>query len=309
MFSGLNIAVMSLSVADLERKARLGNDMARQALPFRRNSHLTLAAILLGNVAAISSSSLVLEPHFNGLIAGALSTILIVIFGEVLPQALFAKQALVAVARLSWFLRLIIIVTYPLSKPLQLLLDRIIGCDEQQHLHSRHELGLIIAEHRIGEASELDEDEVDIIQGALQLSERRVEDIMQPIAHVYWLDEDSVLDAATVDDITARGYSRVPVFDYKLRHCRGVLLMKDMVDIDFDEKPVPVRHFRLYPTRAVGSRMALDTLLRQFSARHAHLLPVQKAERIVGIVTVEDLFEAIIGQEITDETDVRLDRE
>jgi metal transporter CNNM len=85
--SGLNLALMSLDVADLKRKAKLGNKAAKRVLPLRRNGHLSLASILLTNVAVVSATSLVLEHEFNGLIAGVASTILIVIFGEVLPQA------------------------------------------------------------------------------------------------------------------------------------------------------------------------------------------------------------------------------
>src|SRR5689334_4573357 len=86
--SGLNIALMSLDISDLRRKAKLGNVAAKRVLPLRRNSHLSLAGILLTNVGAVSASSLVLEHHVGGLIAGLLSTLLIVIFGEIFPQAL-----------------------------------------------------------------------------------------------------------------------------------------------------------------------------------------------------------------------------
>ena len=97
--SGLNIALMSLSEADLKRKAKLGDIRAKKVLPLRHNSHLSLASILLSNVAVISATSLVLDSVFNGFIAGILSTLLIVVFGEVVPQALFARHALRASAR------------------------------------------------------------------------------------------------------------------------------------------------------------------------------------------------------------------
>src|SRR5579884_2791367 len=87
--SGLNIAVMSLDPADLRRKAKLGDRQAKRVLPLRRQAHLTLASILLTNIAAVSATSLVLDQKLNGWLAGALATLLIVIFGEVMPQALF----------------------------------------------------------------------------------------------------------------------------------------------------------------------------------------------------------------------------
>src|SRR5438045_3759295 len=109
---------MSLSIADLRRKAAAGNKDAARLLPIRKNTHLALAAILLSNVAAVSATSLVLERVTGSLIAGVVSTLLIVIFGEIAPQALFTKHALTFTARLSPILRGMIIFTYPVAKPL-----------------------------------------------------------------------------------------------------------------------------------------------------------------------------------------------
>ena len=308
IFSGVNISLMSLSVTDLKRKARLGNTMAKRVLPLRQNSHLSLAGILFANVAVVSTSSLVLEHHFNGWIAGIATTILMVVFGEVIPQAVFIQSALRFTSFFAPLIKLVVWLTYPLSKPIQLLLDRWIG-EETKLLHSRQELGLLIGEHQTDSSSELDDDEVEIIKSALQLSEKSVREIMSPIDEVFWLPLDATLDAATVDTITARGYSRIPILSHDKRECYGVLLMKDMVDIDFDEFPVPVTSFKLHHTRIVGSRTALDTMFRKFISIHSHLIPIEKDDEIIGIVTIEDLIEEIIGREIADETDHAHNRE
>lgn len=308
IFSGLNISLMSLSLSDLKRKAKLGNAEAKRVFPIRKNVHLSLASILFANVAVVSASSLLLENQFNGWIAGIVTTLLMVVFGEVLPQAIFVKRALVFCAFFAPLIQFVSIITYPASKPLALLLDRLLGA-EGHHLHTRAELGILISEHKIGDQSELDEDEVEIIQSALQLSEKTVKEIMRPISDVYWLRNDAILDAKTIDQITANGYSRIPIFDKKLTQCFGVLLMKDMVDIDFDDNPIPVMHFPLHKTRLVGSRTALDTMFRKFSVIRSHLVPIEQNDSIVGIITAEDLIEEIIGHEIADETDHALHRE
>lgn len=308
IFSGLNISLMSLSLDDLRRKARLGDVRAKKVLPIRRNAHLSLGAILFANVAVVSASSLLLEDHFNGLIAGIVTTILMVVFGEVVPQAIFVKRALTYCAFFAPMIQVLSYVTYPVSKPLALLLDRLVGV-EGKHLHTRAELGLLISEHKIADESELDEDEVEIIRSALQLSEKTVKDIMQPIEDVFWLSQTAMLDAKTVDKITARGYSRIPIFDDDLSQCYGVLLMKDMVDIDFDESPIRVTHFHLHRTRSIGARTALDTMFRKFTAIKSHLIPIEQNDKIIGILTSEDLLEEIIGREIVDETDHALHRE
>lgn len=300
--SGLNIAFMALDLADLKRKAKLGNVYAKRLLPLRQGSHLTLAAILLTNVAAVSATSLVLENAFNGIIAGVATTILVVIFGEIMPQALFLRSALKICGRLTPVLRLMIAVTYPLAKPIQLLLDKLFG-QERPRLQSRHELGVMIAEHLGNQASDLDEDEVEIIRGALQLSEKRVRDIMTSTAQTFWLMPDDALNDQKIEQIKAAGRSRIPVFNRKLTQCYGVLLMKDLVGEDFEDGPHHVGDLPLYPTQVVGSMTALDTMFRKFINSGTHLMPVEQGDKIAGIVTIEDLLEEIVGHEIIDETD------
>jgi metal transporter CNNM len=300
--SGLNIAVMSLDMADLRRKAKLGNKQAKRVLPLREHTHLTLASILLTNVAAVSACSLVLEQELNGWLAGAIGTLLIVVFGEVMPQALFAKNALGWSSLFAPLLKAMIAITYVLSKPLQLLLDKLFP-HQRSTLQSRQELGLMVNEHLASTSSELDDDEIEIMRGALSLSEKRVRDIMTDIRHTYWLTPSTLLDEAKIDEIKEKAFSRIPVFNKTLTKCYGILLMKNLIDIDFDDNEFRVDDMSLYPVQLVGSMTALDTMFRKFISTGTHLIPIEKDDLIVGIATIEDLLEEIVGHEIEDETD------
>lgn len=302
--SGLNVAMMSLDLSDLRRKMKIGNARAKRVYALRKNIHLTLAAILLTNVAAVSATSLVLESVLYGLLAGILTTILMVIFGEIFPQAYFNRNPLRYTSALVPIMRFMIIVTYPVSKPIQILLDRLFG-HQRSKLHSRQELGILIAEHLGHNESELDEDEVEIIRGALQLSEKRASDIMLPIEDVFWLSPDTELSQSTIDEIKKIGRSRIPIFNRGLTRSNGVLLMKDLVDLDFETTVLRINDLGLHPVQLVGSRTALDTLLRKFITTSTHLMPVVKEDKIIGIVTIEDLIEEIVGQEIEDESEKR----
>ncbi len=299
--SGLNLSLMSLDIGELERKVKVGHTQAARILPLRKNSHLTLASILLSNVAVISATSLVLEHRFNGLIAGIASTLLIVVFGEIIPQALFIKNSLEITAVFVPLLKGMIMLTYPIAKPLQLLLDKLFG-HEDMKLHTRQDLGFIISDHLGHKDSDLDEDEVEIMRSVLTMSHKRVRDIMTPISNLYWLPQNTMIDADRIDELKAQNYSRVPVFNKELTESKGVLLLKDLIDIDFDEKARPVSKF-VRPSAMVGSMTALDTLFRVFIGSHSHLLAVEKDDKIVGVVTIEDLIEEILGHEIEDEAD------
>lgn len=300
--SGLNVGFMSLEVADLRRKAKLGNADAKRLLPLRKNVHLTLAAILLTNVAAASASPLVLDSQLNGLVAGMISTLLLVVFAEIMPQSLFARDAVRMVGRFVPLMRAMIFVTYPISKPLQLMLDKLFG-KQRSKLHTRHELGILISEHLGTSESELDDDEVEIVRGALQLSEKKARDITTPLKSVYWLMPSTLIDAKKIDEIKEKGWSRIPVLNKQRTTCFGILLMKDLVDIDFDNHAVRVDDLPLYPTQIVGSMTALDTLFRKFVNGSSHMIPVERDDKIIGIITIEDLLEEIVGHEIEDEID------
>lgn len=299
--SGLNVALMALDPDDLRRKSKAGDSQATRALSIRNNTHLSLSSILLTNVAVISAVSLFLESVFIGVVAGIISTILIVIFGEVLPQAIFGRQALKFVSRFAGFLKVLIVLSYPLAKPLQWLLDKLLG-DQKSNMHSRAELGIILTEHLHTNESELDDDEVEIMRGALSLSEKRVREILTPIENVYCLELEDMLNATRIDELKERAFSRVPVFDAGRTKCHGMLIMKDLVDHDFDAHPLPLNQVPLRPVKTVGSMTALDTLLRKFINSRSHLVAVEKEGAVIGIATIEDLIEEIIGHEIEDES-------
>ncbi|MCX6727336.1 MAG: CNNM domain-containing protein [Candidatus Saccharibacteria bacterium] len=298
--SGLNLSLMSLDLADLKRKAKLGDKRAKAVLPLRKNGHLSLVSILFTNVAVISTTSLTLEHRFSGLVAGIASTLLIVVFGEIFPQAIFVRRPLDFTAKLAPILKVMIFITYPLSKPLQLLLDKLFK-HQPGSLHSRQELGLLIAEHVKHTDSELDDSEVEIIRGALSLSEKHVRNVMTPIRRTYYLFIDDIIDGDKIDEIKRKMYSRIPVFNPSMTECYGLVLMKDLVDMDFDETAIAVRELNLHPTRPIGRMTALDTIFRRFIAARTHLMPVTHGDKFCGIVTIEDVVEEIIGQEIEDE--------
>ncbi len=129
MFSGLNLAVFSLSRLRLEIEASSGNASAATVHELRRNSNFTLATILWGGVGADVLITLLSKSVLSAALAFVFSTFIITCVCEIAPQAYFSRHALRMAARLAPALRLYGILLYPLTRPTALVLDLWLGTE------------------------------------------------------------------------------------------------------------------------------------------------------------------------------------
>lgn len=182
IFSGLTIGMFSLSVSGLERKVRLGDVRAERILKIRRNGNFLLCTLLLGNVAVNSGIAILMSDVLpGGVMAGIISTGLIFIFGEVLPQATCARYAVKVGYNTAWLVRIFMFIMWPIAKPLSMLLDFILG-KEFPELYNKQELTELINDH---EECSIDADERRILNGAMHFSEKSAADVMTPIRCVF----------------------------------------------------------------------------------------------------------------------------
>lgn len=126
-FSGLNLAVFSLSRLRLEAAAESGDRDAAKVLRLRRDANFTLVTILWGNVAINVLLTLLAESLLAGLAAFLFSTVVITFAGEILPQAYFSRHALRVAARLAPVLQLYQVLLWPVAWPVGKLLDAWVG--------------------------------------------------------------------------------------------------------------------------------------------------------------------------------------
>jgi metal transporter CNNM len=146
MFAGLNLAVFSLSRLRLEIEANAGNEDAVKVRELRRDSNLTLATIVWGNVATNVGLTLLSDSMLSGIGAFAFSTFAITFLGEIVPQAYFSRHALHMTARFIPLLRLYAIALYPVAKPTALVLNQWLGY-ECVRLLGEDDVKALIAHH------------------------------------------------------------------------------------------------------------------------------------------------------------------
>jgi hypothetical protein len=127
IFSGLNLAIFSISKLRLEVEAAGGNRDAIELLVLRQDSNLTLATVLWGNVTINVLLTLLSDSVLAGIGAFAFSTIVITLFGEIIPQAYFSRNALRMAARLTPLLKVYQVGLFPLAKPTAIILNWWLG--------------------------------------------------------------------------------------------------------------------------------------------------------------------------------------
>lgn len=297
-FSGLNVGLMMVKPADLQRKAKRGDQIAQRVYRYRKDGYYLIFCILLGNVGVNTAMSILLGNLINGLIGGLVATLLITAFGEILPQAIFAQRGYRLVRHFFWLLDIIYVLFWPLAAPVSRLISRFLGSEPPQ-LYTHDELEEIINEHAASKDSLVDQTESRIITGALRFSSKTVADVMTPLKQVCSLNLNSQIDTVSLNRLKRQGKSRIPV-RFKNEFV-GLLYVKDLLGRALPVSVAQVYRDRIYDIYA-GS--GLDTALSRFIQTRSHLFVVlDDDDQEIGIVTLEDVIEEIVNQEIEDEYD------
>jgi hypothetical protein len=214
LFSGLTLGLMSLDKTGLE--IVIGGDdekyreMAKKIYPIRKNGNLLLCTLLLGNVSVNALLSILLADKAGGIAGFLSSTFIIVIFGEIIPQASCSRYALEIGSRTIPLVRVIILLFYPVAFPLAWILDRALG-QELATTYSNAEMLKLLQIHVQEEM--LDKDTANAMTGALKYRDMAVQDVMTPLANAFMLSVEEKLNFETIAAIFKTGYSRIPVYE------------------------------------------------------------------------------------------------
>ncbi|XP_076838461.1 metal transporter CNNM2 [Brachyhypopomus gauderio] len=320
MFSGLNLGLMALDPMELQIVQNCGTERektyARKIEPVRSQGNYLLCSLLLGNVLVNTTLTILLDDIAgNGLIAVVMSTIGIVIFGEIVPQAICSRHGLAVGANTIFLTKFFMLLTFPASYPVSKLLDYLLG-QEIGTVYNREKLLEML---RVTDPyNDLVKEELNIIQGALELRTKTVEDVMTPLRDCFMITADATLDFNTMSEIMESGYTRIPVYEEERANIVDLLFVKDLAFVDPDDCTLlkTITKFYSHPLHFVFNDTKLDAMLEEFKKGKSHLAIVQRVNNegegdpfyeVLGIVTLEDVIEEIIKSEILDETDLYTD--
>ena len=319
-FSGSETALTAASRGKLKAQADRGSRGAKAAMKVTDDSERMIGAVLLGNnVANILSASLVtalltdLVGDGGVAIATIVVTVLVLVFGEVLPKTLAIINPEPFATRVAPVIIVLIVLFSPIVTTVRAivrLLLRLFGVHadpDSRILALREEIfGAISLGHSEGAVEKEDRDR---LLGALDLADRTVDEIMRHRREMEMVDADLAPDEI-VARVLASSHSRLPVFRGSDENILGVIHAKDLLRevarlerAGADLATLDVVKVAMKPY-FIPDTTTLDEQMREFLKRRTHFaLVVDEYGTLQGLMTLEDILEEIVG-EITDEFDV-----
>ncbi|KAM8858491.1 metal transporter CNNM1 [Spinachia spinachia] len=314
--SGLNISMLALDPVELRVLQNSGTDKeqkyARKIESVRKHGNYILCTVVLGNVLT-NTCFVVWMCQILGMTALSTASCTLGIFfiGEILPHSLASRHSLAIASKTLCATRLLMMVFFPIAYPVSKILDLLL----HQEISSFYTREKLVAMLRVTDPyHDLVKEELNIIQGALELRTKTVEDVLTPLSDCYMVSSDATLDFCTMSDVMQSGFTRIPVFENERSNIVDILFVKDLAFVDPDDcTPLKtITQFYKHPMHCVFNDTKLDVMLEEFKRGKSHLAVVQRVNsegdgdpfyEVMGIVTLEDVIEEIIKSEIVDETD------
>ncbi len=318
-FSGSEISFNASNKTRLKKSADEKVRGARLAYYITEKFTTALCAILVGNnLANIAASTcatalfidlfyrLFKTQGYSGIastVSTIIMTVIVLIFGEIVPKILCKKHADKLVLVLALPVRILTIILYPvvvIIMGLMWILRKIWGKDsEGTPAVTEDELSTII--DTVEEEGVINEDQSELLQSSLEFKDTTIEEIMTPRIDLITIDinDDKEAIIATIETST---YSRIPVYDDTIDDIIGVLHLNHYFKEVVDNPDIDIRKMLRAPL-FLHKTMKLPMALRRLREKKTHLaIVIDEFGGTLGVVTIEDILEEIVG-DIWDESD------
>ena len=310
-FVSAEVALSACDRARLRGRASTGNPAAARAEKMLAVPQVTLATTLVGaNLATIVAVlAVALELATRGdspLWAPLVAVPPLLVLGHLVPKALVqahADKLVDAIARplrlASFILRPIVVVVGGYAA----LLTRITRTERRKAFVTRDELAMLIESEPTTDKPEISADEREMIANVFELSEYKIGDLMVPLSEVTALPEDApILEAAL--EITDKQHSRMPIYRSRVDDVVGIIHVFDILQAatSGNAAGATVAAYAHPPVYVPETMKATDCLVQLQSEQQHLAIVVDEYGGAVGIVTIEDLLEIIVG-DIDDEYD------
>ena len=306
-FSGAEIALISMTPAQIRAMVKKGNKSAHIIEKIKKNPQKLLITILIGNnlvnigasVIATTWTTAQFGNKFLGIATGIL-TLIVLIFGEIIPKTLaerFSSRFALLVAYPLFYLQIILFpIVWGLEKSMNILI-KAIGGTKKKITEDEVKAMLSVS----AEEGAIENEEKEIINNVMEFDEIRVFQVMTPRAKIFALDQKTKLTDG-INLIIEEGHSRIPIYNNNLDKIIGVLTIQEILKAKNNQIKY-IHEIDLKKPIFIPETKYLNELFKEFQWKHQHMaIVLNEHGSITGLITMEDLLEEIVG-EITDESD------
>lgn len=317
-FSGSEIAYTSLNKLKLKKESEDPKGVQKIVLYIYNHYDRALSTILIGNnlvnIAATSLATVLavelaenmegkLTDDMASTIVTVIMTVLILIFGEITPK-MVARRLNEPIAKFAAYpIRFLMIILSPavaLTTGIVNMLSVLWKKDEEDDVTITEEEFENILD-TVEDEGVIDENQTDLLQSALEFTDMDAADIVTPRIDVVGFEINDSMDYI-LKTISETQFSRFPVYDRTIDHIVGVLYVKHLLKELMNDEKVELKNLLLEPVYIPRS-MKLHSIMNEFRDSQTHMaVVVDEYGGTMGIVTMEDVLEQLVG-EIWDEND------
>jgi CBS domain containing-hemolysin-like protein len=312
-FSSAETALFSIGRAKARFLSKKPEKAYQLILKMKDDPHKLLSTILIGNnLVNIGASSLATaisinyfsktpDMHTSGMavgIATGIMTFLILVFGEIIPKSVATRNNVMIARTVIFPIYWLSYAFYPLIIFLNFI-PMLTGRVKSAPRVTEEELMSFV--EVVHEEGEINPGEKELIHNIVKLDDIGVSHIMTPSADMFVIDKSA---EPQLEEIINSGFTRIPVIDGDIDHIVGMVNIKDLFRQQANACGTLILEEIMREPYFVPENKKLDQLLNQFKGRKDHAaIVVNEYGEVTGIVTLEDVLEAIVG-DITDETDI-----
>lgn len=289
-----------MSITELKRQARKGNPDAIKVYPVRAYG-VQLWILMWAILGFLTSCMILLLDSLLGAVWTILINVpLIIVIHAILPWTRRPKPSLHMAANVSPAVERILRLLYPVLKWFERWVGRWIQPEPMLLIQSKDEL-IEILHHNAEEFDNVSRDELKIAENALIFGDKAVGDFMTPLNTVHFVSGEEELTPVVLGELHDSGHSRFPVYQGSNQNIIGTLFIKDAARV---KNAKPVKDVMRPDVYYINELQTLDHALNAYiKTKHHMFIVVNEFEDVVGVLSVEDVLEQIIGQPMLDEFD------
>ncbi len=313
-FSSAETAYISLSKIRLESDAKNGDKISQKILNLINNPKQFLTVILLGNnivnIAAASISTyitieLIKNREYAILVSTFGVTLIVLIFGEIIPKSLATHYSLVLAKKYYKWIKLFEFVMKPFILVVNIFTNPILNRVKAPVILHMTEDDFKYQLEKSSQNGVFDQDASEIITNAVEFKDITVSEILTPRVDIERLNKDASIKEA-MEYATNVGFSRIPIIEESVDNIIGIVHIKDIFKVYLENyeniKNITVKDIMRKPYR-IPEDKKINELLWEMKKSHLQMaIVIDEYGGTEGLVTIEDILEEIVG-EIRDEYD------